>query len=78
MTWHVSPEEWLLDFTSVPHGRVRGGESLDPIDDRLRKLLAPPPPKVGLIMPNLVAMILVSSSTLGMAFFRLSLAVKVI
>ena len=22
MTWHVSPEEWLLDFTSVPHGRV--------------------------------------------------------
>lgn len=29
-------------------------------------------------MPNLVAMILVSSSTLGMAFFRLSLAVKVI
>lgn len=55
MTWHVSPEEWLLDFTSVPHGRVRGGESLDPIDDRLRKLLAPPPPKVGLIMPSITA-----------------------
>jgi SAM-dependent methyltransferase len=55
MTWHVSPEEWLLDFTSVPHGRVRAGESLDPIDDRLRMMLAPPPPKVGLIMPSITA-----------------------
>ena len=55
MTWHVSPEEWLLDFTSVPHGRVRGGESLDPIDDRLRTMLAPLPAKVGLIMPSITA-----------------------
>lgn len=55
MTWHVSPEEWLLDFTSVPHGRVRAGESLDPIDDRLRTMLAPLPPKVGLIMPSITA-----------------------
>ena len=55
MTWHVSPEEWLLDFTSVPHGRVRAGESLDSIDDRLRTMLAPSPPKVGLIMPSITA-----------------------
>ena len=39
MTWHVSPEEWLLDFTSVPRGRVRAGDSLDAIDDRLRSML---------------------------------------
>ncbi|MBL8971872.1 MAG: hypothetical protein JNK56_14870, partial [Myxococcales bacterium] len=43
MTWHVSPEEWLLDFTSVPRGRVRAGESLDAIDDRLRSMLTPLP-----------------------------------
>lgn len=55
MTWHVSPEEWLLDFTTVPHGRVRAGESLDPIDDRLRMMLAPPPPRAGLIMPSITA-----------------------
>jgi len=51
MTWHVSPEEWLLDFTSVPRGRVRGGESLDAIDDRLRSMLVPLP--AGVSMPSL-------------------------
>lgn len=43
MTWHVSPEEWLLDFTSVPRGRVRATDSLDAIDDRLRSMLTPLP-----------------------------------
>jgi SAM-dependent methyltransferase len=51
MTWHVSPEEWLLDFTSVPRGRVRGGESLDVIDDRLRSMLVPFPS--ALVMPSI-------------------------
>ena len=51
MTWHVSPEEWLLDFTSVPRGRVRAGESLDAIDDRLRSMLVPLP--AGVSMPSL-------------------------
>ncbi len=36
MTWHVSPEEWLLDFTVIPRGRARGGEGRDVIDDRLK------------------------------------------
>lgn len=53
MTWQVSPEEWLLDFTTLPRGRVRGGESLDAIDDRLRQMLAAPPP--AMIMPVLAA-----------------------
>lgn len=52
MTWHVSPEEWLLDFTSVPRGRPRA-ESLDAIDDRLRLMLAPPAPQPALIMPSI-------------------------
>ncbi len=51
MTWHISPEEWLLDFTSVPRGRARSGESLDPIDDRLRSMLVALPP--GVSMPSL-------------------------
>lgn len=46
MTWHVSPEEWLLDFTSVPRGRVRAGDSLDAIDDRLRSMLTALPSPV--------------------------------
>jgi len=53
MTWQVSPEEWLLDFTTLPRGRVRAGESLDAIDDRLRQMLAAPPP--AMIMPVLAA-----------------------
>ena len=53
MTWQVSPEEWLLDFTTLPRGRVRAGESLDAIDDRLRQMLAGPPP--AMIMPVLAA-----------------------
>ena len=52
MTWHVSPEEWLLDFTSVPRSRLRA-ESLDAIDDRLRLMLAPPAPQPALIMPSI-------------------------
>ena len=51
MTWHVSPEEWLLDFTSVPRGRVRAGESLDAIDDRLRSMLGPLP--TAMFMPSI-------------------------
>ena len=39
MTWRVSPEDWLHDFTSVPRGRARIHESRDPVDDRLRALL---------------------------------------
>jgi SAM-dependent methyltransferase len=54
MTWQVSPEEWLLDFTTIPRGRVRGGESLDPIDDRLRTLLSVVP-QAGLVMPAITA-----------------------
>lgn len=39
MTWRVSPEDWLQDFTSVPRSRPRSGESLDPVDDQLRVML---------------------------------------
>ena len=39
MTWRVSPEDWLQDFTSVPRSRARAGESLDPVDDQLRLML---------------------------------------
>ncbi|MBL9104308.1 MAG: methyltransferase domain-containing protein [Myxococcales bacterium] len=54
MTWQVSPEEWLLDFTALPRGRVRAGEGLDAIDDRLRSMLTMPPP-AALIMPVIAA-----------------------
>lgn len=53
MTWQVSPEEWLLDFTVLPRGRGRSGEGLDAIDDRLRSMLAEPRP--AMIMPQLAA-----------------------
>lgn len=56
MTWQVSPEEWLLDFTVIPRGLARGGDSLDVIDDRLRSMLAPPPgPPPGIIIPTITA-----------------------
>ena len=34
MTWQVSPQEWLLDFTTLPRGRVRAGETLSSIARR--------------------------------------------
>lgn len=55
MTWQVSPEEWLLDFTAIPRGRARGGESLDIIDDRLRAMLAPATPPTGVVIPSITA-----------------------
>ncbi|MBK7824006.1 class I SAM-dependent methyltransferase [Nannocystis sp.] len=51
MTWHVSPEEWLLDFTSVPRGRARGDDSLDAIDDRLRSMLTVLP--AAIVLPSI-------------------------
>lgn len=55
MTWQVSPEEWLLDFTVIPRGLARGGDSLDVIDDRLREMLAPPAPPSGIVIPTITA-----------------------
>jgi SAM-dependent methyltransferase len=55
MTWQVSPEEWLLDFTVIPRGLARGVDSLDVIDDRLRTMLAPPAPPAGIIIPTITA-----------------------
>ncbi|PCC66672.1 Methyltransferase domain-containing protein [Nannocystis exedens] len=55
MTWQVSPEEWLLDFTIIPRGLARGVDSLDVIDDRLRSMLAPPSPPAGIIIPTITA-----------------------
>lgn len=53
MTWHVSPEEWLLDFTSVPRGRARGDDSLDAIDDRLRSMLTVLP--AAIVLPSITS-----------------------
>ncbi|MDC0719621.1 class I SAM-dependent methyltransferase [Nannocystis bainbridge] len=55
MTWQVSPEEWLLDFTIIPRGLARGNDSLDVIDDRLRTMLTPPGPPAGIIIPTITA-----------------------
>jgi len=55
MTWQVSPEEWLLDFTVIPRGFARGVDSLDVIDDRLRAMLAPPAPPAGIVIPTITA-----------------------
>lgn len=55
MTWQVSPEEWLLDFTIIPRGNARGVDSLDVIDDRLRSMLVPPAPPAGIIIPTITA-----------------------
>ena len=55
MTWQVSPEEWLLDFTVIPRGFARGADSLDVIDDRLRVMLAPPAAPAGIVIPSITA-----------------------
>ena len=34
MTWHVSPEEWLLDFTSVPTTFTAGSTDFNAIGTR--------------------------------------------